>query len=399
MNLLRFVTGGAANIYATFIQAVGLWMFGLLLVVLARSVDRDWFEDFAKGFVFLAGAITSLRIAFGLGSQYGQGFLIGYFLGEYLFLYFLIRGARRLAGRTTSLRGASRGSLLFVSILAATALSGVPDFSRAFVVQATIMAAGLFAAFAYALKVPSHSAPGLGLHLLRFALFVLGVGFAQYVPVLMAVLRVGRELPLIYASFLPVFDLLFEAALAFAMIITGMESVQSRLQSTNASLEHARARLDQLARTDPLTELMNRHAFASVFEDSAGTAITGGSLAVIDLDGLKAINDALGHQAGDQAIRAFAHALRAKLRADDLIFRWGGDEFLAVLFGLSPEDAAARLSEVGSVAFRTSETGQPMTVRGSVGVAAFESVADLRAACEAADAAMYRAKRSPPRPS
>ena len=59
-----------------------------------------------------------------------------------------------------------------------------------------------------------------------------------------------------------------------------------------------------------------------------------GSLAVIDLDGLKAINDTHGHHVGDQAIRAFARALRARLRADDLIFRWGGDEFLAVMFGL-----------------------------------------------------------------
>ena len=107
MNLLRFITGDSANIYATFIQAVGLWMFGLLLVILARSVNRDWFEHFARGFIFLALAISALRVAFALGPHYGRAFFFLYFLGEYLFLYFLIAGVRRLAGRAATGRGGS----------------------------------------------------------------------------------------------------------------------------------------------------------------------------------------------------------------------------------------------------------------------------------------------------
>lgn len=389
MNLLRFITGDSANIYATFIQAVGLWMFGLLMVILARSVNRDWFEHFARGFIFLALAISSLRVAFALGPNYGRAFFFVYFLGEYLFLYFLLAGVRRLAGRASTERG---GAMAGLGILAAAVLSYVPDFSTAFVVQAAIMALGLFAALGAVLRTPLALIPGLGLHLLRLSLFVLGVGFAQYVPVLLAVLMVGRELPELYAAFLPVFDLLFEAALAFAMIVTGMESVQGRLKATNASLEQARSKLDRMARTDPLTDLMNRHAFAAVIDGPAPTGIASGSIAVIDLDGLKAINDAHGHAVGDQAIRAFASALRARLRADDLIFRWGGDEFLAIVFGLSPAETCERLNEVGSVTFAADGVGD-LAVRGSFGVAQFASIEELRSAAATADAAMYEAKR------
>ena len=135
MNLLRFITGDSANIYATFIQAVGLWMFGLLMVILARSVNRDWFEHFARGFIFLALAISSLRVAFALGPNYGRAFFFVYFLGEYLFLYFLLAGVRRLAGRASTERG---GAMAGLGILAAAVLSYVPDFSTAFVVQAAI---------------------------------------------------------------------------------------------------------------------------------------------------------------------------------------------------------------------------------------------------------------------
>ena len=389
MNLLRFVTAPGANIYATFVQAVGLWMFALLLVVLARPVNREWFIDFAKSFVFLAVAVSSLRVAFTLGPVYGAPFFFCYFFGEYLFLYFVALGTKRLAGQDHRL---PQGALLVVGVALAAILSLQTNFSVAFVFQAAIMAGGFFLAFIFALRRPVRELPGLGLHLLRFALVVLGVGFAQYVPILASVLLDGRELPEIYAAFMPVFDLLFESLLACAMIVVGMESVQLQLASTNDNLEQARRKLDVLARTDPLTELMNRHAFAAVL-DAPPEGPASGSLAVIDLDGLKSINDTHGHHAGDQAIRAFAKALRTRLRADDLIFRWGGDEFLAVMFGLPVEETAARLRAVGEVEVTLESPRCTVWVRGSFGVAPFGSIGELRAAAEVADAAMYEAKR------
>jgi diguanylate cyclase (GGDEF)-like protein len=391
MNLLRFATAAGANVYATFVQAVGLWMFGFLLFVLARAVRRDWFDDFAKSFIFLAVAVSSLRVAFALGGVYGRPFFFVYFLGEYVFLYFLAAGARQVAGAATP--GFSRWIIGSVAIVTALVLSGFASFSEAFVIQAAIMAAGLFRATFFAFRKPLAELPGFGLVLLRISLFVLAVGFAQYVPILGLTLLDGRSLPEIYAAFMPVFDLLFESLLACAMIVTGMESVQRQLVETNRTLEGVTLKLDVLARTDPLTELMNRHAFAAVLETSTPEQATG-SVAVIDIDGLKAINDAYGHQAGDLAIRTFAHSLRTKLRSDDLIFRWGGDEFLVVMFGFPPEEIAARLESVGNVDIPIEGVDVPAQVGASFGVAAFDSIGGLRQAAATADAAMYEAKRA-----
>ena len=73
----------------------------------------------------------------------------------------------------------------------------------------------------------------------------------------------------------------------------------------------------------------------------AGTAV------IADIDNLKSINDQFGHAAGDAAIRAVATAIRSLIRADDLLFRWGGDEFLLVLEHLRHPQQAAHVAIAG----------------------------------------------------
>ena len=397
VSLLRFVAGDGANAQATFIQAIGLVIFASLLSLLARSVARDWFTDFAKGFVYIAAAVISLRVGFALGPVFGRPFFATYFLAEYLFLFHLMRGAAGLSGRRIRRSGLP---LLPLALGAAVVLAYTPGFSAAFVVQAGLLAAGFFTTLAFAMKARPEGQSAIGVRLLRTALLVLGIGFAQYVPVVGAAVARGEHLPPAYANFMPVFDLLFETFLACAIVVTGMESVQQRLSDSNRGLEEARDRLAALARTDPLTDLLNRHAFAAVLESDAARS-TAGSLAVVDLDGLKAVNDTYGHVAGDLAIRAYARALRDRLRADDLIFRWGGDEFLAILFGLEPEETARRFESLGGVDVPIESGGACVTVRvrGSVGIAAFAGLAELKSAAEEADRRMYEAKRGRARES
>jgi diguanylate cyclase len=79
-----------------------------------------------------------------------------------------------------------------------------------------------------------------------------------------------------------------------------------------------------MARVDPLTASLNRHAFCSMAEGYRATGEASGCVAVVDMDALKPINDSLGHTSGDAAIRAVARAIRQVVRADDLVFRWGG---------------------------------------------------------------------------
>jgi len=118
-------------------------------------------------------------------------------------------------------------------------------------------------------------------------------------------------------------------------------------------------------------------------------------VAVIDIDNLKPINDTLGHSAGDKAIRSVARAMRSLIRADDMLFRWGGDEFLVLMFKLPVEEARRRLGKLNNILAENCQrwTGIPMTVTVSYGVAGFGALTDLASAIEEADKAMYEQRQ------
>lgn len=153
-----------------------------------------------------------------------------------------------------------------------------------------------------------------------------------------------------------------------------------------------RDRVQVLAHTDALTGVGNRRAFdvrvAELTRCTPGD--TEVAMIVVDVDRLKAVNDAGGHEAGDLTLRAVASALSGEVRAADLVARLGGDEFVAVLEGLDRADAAAvaaRMIDAVSAAL-----GSAVTI--SVGVAtgpASEAETDLP---RSADEAMYAAKRA-----
>jgi diguanylate cyclase (GGDEF)-like protein len=186
-------------------------------------------------------------------------------------------------------------------------------------------------------------------------------------------------------------DLLLFTGLGFGQVLLVMETVSADLARSNRELTAARDRLEEKATVDPLTSALNRHAFHSLVSERAPDAAKrSGCVVLIDIDNLKALNDTRGHAAGDQAIRAAAASIRHMIRADDLLFRWGGDEFLAVLFGLSKEGADARLRALSELHARDARAP-----RLSWGVSSFEELSRLGDAIEAADRAMYagRARR------
>jgi len=114
------------------------------------------------------------------------------------------------------------------------------------------------------------------------------------------------------------------------------------------------------------------------------------------MDDLKTLNDTLGHAAGDVAIRTVARTIRSVIRADDLLFRWGGDEFLVVLPGLSTQDAGERFArleqDLDAAGAAPALKGFDLSV--SVGLAAYPGRVDLMRAIEEADRAMYGRKRA-----
>lgn len=160
-------------------------------------------------------------------------------------------------------------------------------------------------------------------------------------------------------------------------------------------------RIDELRRlstTDPLTGLANQRAFQARLRDEwqrARRYTSPLSLLLIDVDGLKQINDKRGHAAGDQVLRAAAHAINATMRVTDFGARWGGDKF-AIVAPNTVRRSAHRLAQrlLGQVVRQA--TARDVAVTISVGVATLEPESHPSATVEwllnAADAALYRAK-------
>jgi diguanylate cyclase (GGDEF)-like protein len=175
-----------------------------------------------------------------------------------------------------------------------------------------------------------------------------------------------------------------------------MEREHFDLGEANRALLAARESLEAAAKMDPLTSSLNRHAFYSMVEGRRSALETSGSVVVVDIDRLKSVNDTLGHSAGDTAIRSVARAIRQVVRADDLVFRWGGDEFLVVLFGLAEDEARQRLEGIDQVlrGVTVAASTVPLAVAVSAGVASFTTVAELEKAIESADQRMYARKQA-----
>jgi len=164
-------------------------------------------------------------------------------------------------------------------------------------------------------------------------------------------------------------------------------------------------RIEELAYTDPLTGLPNRRRLEERVETALWDARSGSdtvALLFVDLDDFKAVNDELGHAAGDELLQAVARALRTRLRRGDLLARLGGDEFLVALTGLAPESAAAEARRVAdelsaTVAVPMPAAGREITVGASVGVAVYPADGEeFGALLHSADMDMYARKTTAP---
>ena len=173
-------------------------------------------------------------------------------------------------------------------------------------------------------------------------------------------------------------------------------ALRAQLSEKNRQLSQSVARIEELARIDELTGVLNRRAFMEALDDEMRRAQRSAqrfSVALLDIDHFKAVNDRHSHQAGDEVLRQTCQAARACLRSTDRFARYGGEEFVLLLTPLNDSALAQIVSERVRQAIEQHRWPQGLpAVTVSVGVATVDADDTVERLIARADAALYRAK-------
>ncbi len=198
-------------------------------------------------------------------------------------------------------------------------------------------------------------------------------------------------------------EMAHQLAASRAQITNYQKSLETRVRERTKDLHSATLRAVQIAQTDPLTGLPNRLLFRTKLEEAIKAATsdkTRVAVLFVDLDYFKSFNDSLGHDAGDEVLRVAAVRLKNAIRQNDLVARFGGDEFVVLISRLEAQHA-------DQVALNVAEgivenLNQPIEVSGarhslpvSVGIALYpQDGTDAADLLKNADTAMYAAKQA-----
>ena len=175
------------------------------------------------------------------------------------------------------------------------------------------------------------------------------------------------------------------------------DDAKAAIRRLRAQLALAQTRIGQLeasADTDFLLGILNRRGFERELHRSVAYIKryqASGAIIVLDVDRLKPINDAFGHAAGDEVLKAVVAVLLRHVRASDVIGRLGGDEFALLLWNLSETDARAKAASLEQTidALSFAFSGRTVSAGASAGIAVLGPHAEAGRALEQADSAMY----------
>lgn len=171
-----------------------------------------------------------------------------------------------------------------------------------------------------------------------------------------------------------------------------------RILDLQASLHAAQEELRLLATHDALTGLLNRGAITESLDAELERARREGvplTVALVDLDHFKQINDTLGHLAGDEVLRAVSATMAHEVRRYDLVGRYGGEEFMVLIPGCDARSGGHVAERIRrAVTKRPVGTLDPLAISVSIGVAEARADLNARALIHQADLALYRAKRN-----
>ncbi len=195
------------------------------------------------------------------------------------------------------------------------------------------------------------------------------------------------------------FELLAGTVPSMAYCAHQLTTWRNHLKAQREQLRETLARVEDMATRDALTGLYNRRYMQQKLDDCIRRYDRYGehfTIALVDLDHFKKVNDQYGHRAGDLALMAFGSAATLVLRDSDIVARWGGEEFIFLLPNTSAAKARIAMDRLrGALADAVVSSQWPdLRVRFSAGLAVHDQAAGLHHTLERADQALYRAKQN-----
>ena len=217
-----------------------------------------------------------------------------------------------------------------------------------------------------------------------------------------------QELDMIYQKWLgselehkPDYTLLWKfmsIAGIILVLVVGWNRKLSRLNKEIAiaheKLTEKTVELEYISITDSLTGIFNRRHIESVFEMEIKRCVRHGrdlSIIILDIDFFKTVNDTFGHQAGDNVLKQFSGLVKQKIRATDILGRWGGEEFFIVCPEINLKNAG-HLAHTLCRSIEAEDFGKPGAQTASFGVTSFKNGDDTQVMISRADKALYLAK-------
>jgi diguanylate cyclase (GGDEF)-like protein len=377
------------SLLGTLVQTVGAVLLALIFFYLSHASGNRVLKAAAWGWLFLVFALVSLIASARYEFPYDK-FPYQYF--KLLYLAAFIVAADRIDHDFTI------GKPLGIAALAAlpVAFAVVYFAGSASLFYALHMAFGVIGWFVITVLILRSRGRGLGRQFSALMAMVTSLAHVAYV-FLFGMSAIGGDKPVPFLAYIGFDDLFLEMLFGIGLIIWAMEDTEARLEMVHARTVGETKRTKRRAQLDPLTEAYNRFYLEEIRPTLTGEAF--GSIVLIDVDGLKTINDTDGHEEGDKAIWTIASAIKTLVRGNDFLIRWGGDEFLVVLPGMDEGVAKKRFYMLPAQIDDVRQSANlPRAYRkfltASVGVMPFSSRVPFDVAIEQADRVMYERKRT-----
>lgn len=372
------------------VQTIGALLLALILLYLSRGKGNRVLKAAGLAYVLLFLSLVALFVSFELPMTLGN---VPYLYLKILSMTALIVAAQRMEqdaplGKPMARVGIASLPVVFVIVLFAG------DNSLFYAIHMGLLAIGWVIV---TVLIFMSRGTGLGKRFTGLLAALTAVVLLVYV-VFFGVSASQADRSFAFLAYTGFYDLFLEMLVGIGLIIWAMEDTEARLATIHQRAVDDTQRTRRRAQIDPLTEAYNRF-FLEELRPTLAREPLGGAIVLIDVDGLKTINDLEGHEEGDKAIWTVAAAIKKLIRGDDFLIRWGGDEFLVILPGMDEEVAKKRFYMLPS---KIEEVRQsPRAARAyrkfltaSVGVTPFSTRVPFDMAIESADRLMYERKKA-----